>query len=140
MRRCTKLIARNSARSLSFGRGRLNAAQIRKATERLRAVPPNVITGDTTRMSRLQGQPVILFMFKPTSPTVRHLLAYADEIHSAYAGKVHVLALATLGVPSPLNRASAVSSKLFPVMLSNATSAIELTAPHNPKPRPSSAG
>jgi 3',5'-cyclic AMP phosphodiesterase CpdA len=33
----------NSARSLSFGRGRLNAAQITKATDRLRAVPPNVI-------------------------------------------------------------------------------------------------
>ena len=33
----------NSARSLTFGRGRLNAAQIRKATDRLRAIPPDVI-------------------------------------------------------------------------------------------------
>ena len=33
----------NSARSLTFGRGRLNARQITKATERLRAVPPGVI-------------------------------------------------------------------------------------------------
>jgi 3',5'-cyclic AMP phosphodiesterase CpdA len=33
----------NSARSLSFGRGRLNAVQIGKATDRLRAMPPNVI-------------------------------------------------------------------------------------------------
>jgi 3',5'-cyclic AMP phosphodiesterase CpdA len=33
----------NSARSLTFGRGRLNAAQIRKATDRLRAVPPGII-------------------------------------------------------------------------------------------------
>ncbi|HEY3044243.1 MAG TPA: metallophosphoesterase family protein [Vicinamibacterales bacterium] len=33
----------NSARSFTFGRGRLNAFQIRKATERLRAMPPNVI-------------------------------------------------------------------------------------------------
>jgi len=33
----------NSARSLSFGRGRLNAVQIGKAADRLRAVPPNVI-------------------------------------------------------------------------------------------------
>jgi 3',5'-cyclic AMP phosphodiesterase CpdA len=33
----------NSARSLSFGRGRLNASQITKATDRLRAAPPNVI-------------------------------------------------------------------------------------------------
>jgi len=31
------------ARSLTFGRGRLNAAQIRKATDRLRAVPPGII-------------------------------------------------------------------------------------------------
>jgi 3',5'-cyclic AMP phosphodiesterase CpdA len=33
----------NSARSFAFGRGRLNALQIRNATDRLRAVPPNVI-------------------------------------------------------------------------------------------------
>jgi 3',5'-cyclic AMP phosphodiesterase CpdA len=33
----------NSARSLTFGRGRLNAVQIGKATDRLRAVPPTVI-------------------------------------------------------------------------------------------------
>ncbi len=33
----------NSARSLTFGRGRLNTAQIRKATDRLGAVPPGII-------------------------------------------------------------------------------------------------
>ena len=33
----------NSARSLTFGRGRLNASQIRKATDRLRMVPSNLI-------------------------------------------------------------------------------------------------
>jgi 3',5'-cyclic AMP phosphodiesterase CpdA len=33
----------NSARSLTFGRGRLNAAQVRKATDRLRAVSPGII-------------------------------------------------------------------------------------------------
>src|SRR6185503_275336 len=32
----------NSARSFTFGRGRLNAGQIRTAADRLRAVPPNV--------------------------------------------------------------------------------------------------
>jgi 3',5'-cyclic AMP phosphodiesterase CpdA len=33
----------NSARSLTFGRGRLNAAQVAKATDRLRAAPPNAV-------------------------------------------------------------------------------------------------
>ena len=33
----------NSARSFTFGRGRLNAGQIRTAADRLRAVPPNVV-------------------------------------------------------------------------------------------------
>lgn len=33
----------NSARSLSFGRGRLSEAQVRRAVERLRGVAPNVI-------------------------------------------------------------------------------------------------
>jgi 3',5'-cyclic AMP phosphodiesterase CpdA len=33
----------NSARSLTFGRGRLNAFQIRRATDRLRLVPSNLI-------------------------------------------------------------------------------------------------
>ena len=33
----------NSARSLSFGRGRLNAVQVSKAAERLRAAPPGLI-------------------------------------------------------------------------------------------------
>jgi 3',5'-cyclic AMP phosphodiesterase CpdA len=33
----------NSARSLTFGRGRLNAVQIRKATDRLGGVPPGII-------------------------------------------------------------------------------------------------
>lgn len=33
----------NSARSLTFGRGRLNARQVRTAADRLRAVPANVV-------------------------------------------------------------------------------------------------
>src|SRR5688572_18252407 len=33
----------NSARSLTFGRGRLNARQIEKAADRLRGVPPGLI-------------------------------------------------------------------------------------------------
>jgi hypothetical protein len=52
------------------------------------------VTGDTTRLSRLRGQPVMLLLFKPTSPTAQYMLAYADEARSAYAGKMHVLALA----------------------------------------------
>jgi 3',5'-cyclic AMP phosphodiesterase CpdA len=37
------MLGLNSARALTFGRGRLNAAQIAQATERLRAVDPRLI-------------------------------------------------------------------------------------------------
>lgn len=37
------VIGLNSARSLTFGRGRLNAAQVRRAADRLRAAAPGVI-------------------------------------------------------------------------------------------------
>ena len=40
--------------------------------------------------------------------------------------------LATFGLSSLLNKARAVSSKLLPVMPSNATSAMEATAPQSP--------
>jgi len=57
----------------------------------------DTITGETVRLSRLSGQPVVLIFFKPNSPMVRHVLAYADDAKSAYAGKGHVVALAVSG-------------------------------------------
>lgn len=59
----------------------------------------DMVSGTTNRLNRLQGQPIVLLIFKPTSPTVRYLLAYADEAASVYAGKAHVLALAVGGDP-----------------------------------------
>jgi hypothetical protein len=62
----------------------------------------DAITGESVRLNRFQGRPVILLLFKPNSPLSRHVLAYADEANSAYAGKVQVVAMAVSGEPGAI--------------------------------------
>jgi hypothetical protein len=49
------------------------------------------------RLSQLQGQPVVLLFFKPSSNLAQYILSYAQNLSGRHAGQVHVLVLAVEG-------------------------------------------
>jgi hypothetical protein len=62
----------------------------------------DMISGETVRMSRFQGRPVLLVLFRPAGRTVDHVLRFANSAANTYASRVDVLALAVDGTPGEI--------------------------------------
>jgi hypothetical protein len=62
----------------------------------------DLVTGGQTKLSNLRSKPVILFFFKPSSPTVQNVLYCAQDLSGRYAGQAHVFAVATEGAAATI--------------------------------------
>jgi hypothetical protein len=51
--------------------------------------------GPSLKLSQLRGQPTVLVFFKPTSKLASRVLKYVQSTMTPYAGRVHVIALAS---------------------------------------------
>jgi peroxiredoxin len=67
-----------------------HAAVGRKAPD---FVTTNLLTGESVRLSRFYGRPVLMVFYSPTSPTVEEVLRFAQARASAHRGGVTVLGL-----------------------------------------------
>jgi peroxiredoxin len=57
-------------------------------------VATNLLTRGSVQLRRLQGKPILLVFYTPTSQTVDELLRFAQSINDDYGGAVTVLGLA----------------------------------------------
>ncbi|MCI0641147.1 MAG: peroxiredoxin family protein [Gemmataceae bacterium] len=74
------------------------------------------LTGkDSARLSRLNGRPLVICFFNPASATGKEVLAFAQEVHQKYAGKVGMLVLALGADPDFVRKQHADMKLPFPV-------------------------
>ena len=70
---------------------------------------------ETTTLSSLRGQPVVLLFFQSSSSMTNRLIRYAREACEVYAGRVHIVLLAIDGEPIELQKLRSSYSLKLPI-------------------------